>query len=238
MRTAFRAIAPEHPCAYLPTQLARLEYEHVVELSPEEYMGRMLQGWRRFGHDLFRPRCRLCAACQPLRIDVARFRPDRSQRRAGRANAGSTRIEVAPPTVTRAHLDLFARYHAHQARAKHWPSRDDEGPASYRATFVDNPLPTQEWRYWRDDELVGVGYVDDLPGGLSAIYFYYDPDDRDLSLGTWNVLSLIAHAAQRGLPHVYLGYYVAGCPSMAYKARFAPNQILGEDGRWRDFRGG
>jgi arginyl-tRNA--protein-N-Asp/Glu arginylyltransferase len=169
---------------------------------------------------------------------VARFRPDRSQRRAGKASGGTTRLQVGPPTVTPAHLDLFDRYHAHQARAKHWPSHPGDDAESYRAMFVDNPFPTQEWRYWRGDVLVGIGYVDDLPAGLSAIYFYYDPDDRHLSPGTGNVLNLIAHAAERGLPYVYLGYYVAGCPSMAYKARFAPNQILDEDGRWRDFRGG
>src|SRR5205823_12092160 len=113
---------------------------------------------------------------------------------------------------------LYHRYHAHQAEAKHWPSHQGEDAETYRATFVDNPFPTQEWRYDRQGVLVGVGYADDLPGGLSAIYFFYDPAHRDLSLGTWNVLSLIAHAAERGIPHVYLGYYVAGCPSMAYKA--------------------
>ena len=42
--------------------------------------------------------------------------------------------------------------------------------------------------------------------------------------------------AARGLPHLYLGYYVAGCPSLHYKANFTPNQILGPDGHWRDFR--
>ena len=69
---------------------------------------------------------------------------------------------------------------------------------------------------WVDNKLVGVGYVDHLPsvtapqsshripldvvsarasysiaGGLSAIYFFYDPEERDRSLGTWNVLCLI-----------------------------------------------
>ena len=33
-----------------------------------------------------------------------------------------------------------------------------------------------------------MSYVDVLPAGLSAIYFYYEPDLRHLSLGTWNVL--------------------------------------------------
>jgi arginine-tRNA-protein transferase len=82
-----------------------------------------------------------------------------------------------------------------------------------------------------------VGYVDDLPGGLSAIYFFYDPEERHRSLGTWNVLSVIENARQRRIPFVYLGYYVEDCTSLAYKGQFVPNQIRGPDGSWRDFRG-
>jgi arginine-tRNA-protein transferase len=72
--------------------------------------------------------------------------------------------------------------------------------------------------------------------GLSAIYFFYDPDERPRSLGTWNVLCLIDEAVRRALPYVYLGYYVPGCSSMEYKPRFVPNEIRGEDGVWRLFR--
>ena len=75
-----------------------------------------------------------------------------------------------------------------------------------------------------------------LPAGLSAIYFYYEPALRDRSLGIWNVLAVLDHAAARGLPHVYLGYFVAGCGSMEYKAGFVPNEVLGGDGRWHAFR--
>jgi arginine-tRNA-protein transferase len=101
---------------------------------------------------------------------------------------------------------------------------------------VDNPFPTEEWCYYLRRQLVGVGYVDALPGGLSAIYFYYDPDHRNRSLGTWNVLCLVRECLVRKMPHLYLGYYVAGCPSLSYKASFLPNQLLTPDGRWQDFR--
>jgi arginine-tRNA-protein transferase len=78
--------------------------------------------------------------------------------------------------------------------------------------------------------------VDALPGALSAIYFFYDPDQRARSLGTWNVLRLIYECSQRGLPHLYMGYHVEGCASLSYKANFAPNQILRQDGQWIDFK--
>ena len=89
--------------------------------------------------------------------------------------------------------------------------------------------------------MIGVGYVDVLEdarqrGGLSAIYFFYDPQESQRSLGTYNVLCVIDEAKRRRLPYAYLGYYVEGCASMSYKTRFVPNQLRGPDGVWRDFR--
>lgn len=237
MESLFRFVAKPSPCGYLPDQRWRLEYEIVRDLSADEYMQRMREGWRRFGHTLFRPRCSACSACQSIRVLVNRFRPDRSMRRVHNANAGVVRVEIGEPSVTPAKLDLYDRFHAFQSSAKDWPIHDVNDAYSYTHSFVDNPLPVEEWCYFLADRLVGVGYVDVLPAGLSAIYFFYDPDERQRSLGTWNILSLIHETASRKLPHLYLGYYVADCQSMVYKARFTPNQVRGPDGRWKDFRG-
>jgi arginine-tRNA-protein transferase len=236
MKSVFRFRAPPTPCGYLPDQIWRLEYERVVAVTPAEYMERMLHGWRRFGHVLFHPRCPACSACRSLRVVAGRFRPDRSQRRCRKLNAGAIRLHIGAPGVTQAKLDLYDRYHAFQAETKGWPEHAPKDADDYYASFVDNPFPTQEWCYYLGDRLVGVGYVDDLPGGLSAIYFFHDPDERHRGLGTWNVLSVLEHAAARGIPYVYLGYYIAGCASMAYKVRFVPNQLRGPDGRWHDHR--
>lgn len=236
MESLFQYVAPPSQCGYLPEQTWQLEYELVGELSPAEYMERLLQGWRRFGTALFRPRCRACTACQSLRVVVDRFRPDRSQRRVRRRNEHEVQLRIGAPTVTRAKLDLYDRYHAFQTEAKDWPDHDPRDAVSYSNSFVENPFPTQEWCYYLANRLVGVGYVDDLPSGLSAIYFFHDPAERYRSLGTWNVLNVIAEAARRRLPHVYLGYYVPGCRSMEYKARYVPNQVLGADGQWHDLR--
>ncbi len=223
-------------CGYLHDRDWRLEYRIAFELSAEEYAGWMLRGWRHFGRTLFRPRCLGCDACRPIRIDVDRFRPDRSQRRARKANESELRLEIAEPVAGPEQLALYHRYHAHQEQIRQWPDRQDESAEDYHESFVDNPFPTEEWRYYLGKNLVGLGYVDPLSIGPSAITFLHDPDHRDRSLGTWNVLALIDQARALGQPHVYLGYYVADCPSMAYKARFRPNQILARDGQWRDFQ--
>src|SRR5437879_5224442 len=121
MEILARYIAPPSPCGYLPEQLWRLEYEHVATLSPPEFTQRLLQGWRRFGTALFRPRCRACTACRSLRVVVQRFRADRSQRRCRRANEPEIELRIGSPSVTRTKLALYDRYHAYQADTKGWP---------------------------------------------------------------------------------------------------------------------
>jgi arginine-tRNA-protein transferase len=210
-----------------------MEYERFRSISAAEYMQRMQAGWRRFGSTLFRPRCPACTECRSLRVPVTRFRPDRSQRRARKANDGQVHVQVGAPSVSLPKVRLYDRFHSFQAEAKDWPDHPAGDLESYLHSFVENPFPTLEWCYYLGDKLVGVGYVDDLPGGLSAIYFFYDPDQRKRGLGTWNVLNVIDYAASRRIPHVYLGYYVSACPSLSYKGRFRPNELLGPDGKWR-----
>ena len=235
MESLFTYVAPPSRCGYLPEQQWSLQYEFVGEMTAAEYQGRMQAGWRHFGRMLFRPHCVGCNACRSLRILVEHFHPNRSQRRARKANDGDLRLVIGTPHVSREKLALYDRYHAFQADHKDWPIHDPKDADGYADSFVRNPFPVQEWRYYLGRRLVGVGYVDDLPDCLSAIYFFYDPEVRDRSPGTYNVLSLIDHAARRGLKYVYLGYYVAGCPSMEYKPNFRPNQLLGTDGVWHDY---
>ena len=232
MEGRLKFLAPETQCEYLPGQTARLEYEHVEQMTAAEYGEFLLRGWRRFGHLLFRPLCPSCRKCQSLRVPVGAFRPRRTQRRVWNANAhGPIRLEVGAPSPTAAKRRLYERFHRYQQVAKGWPAPD----ADAMDAFADNPFSTEEWRYFVDERLVAVGYVDVLPDGLSAIYFFYDPGERHRSLGTFNVLSIIDAARQRGLPWVYLGYYVEGCRSVEYKARFRPNEVLRPDGSWGPF---
>ena len=236
MQSLFTFVSPPGPCGYLPDREWQLRYEVVGALTREEYQARLLAGWRRFGHSLFRPECVGCRACQSIRVCVPEFAPNRSQRRAIAANA-DVRIEVGEPCVTDEKLRLYDRFHAFQAGFKHWPEHAREDANSYAESFVANPYPTDEWCYYVGDRLVGVGYVDPLPAGPSAIYFFYDPDERQRSLGTFNVLSVLRRAKADGAPHLYLGYFVDGCRSLEYKGNFLPNERLSPAG-WRPFRSG
>ncbi len=234
MESLFRYTAPPSACGYLPNERWSLEYEMVANISAAEYTQRLEQGWRRFGAMLFRPQCAACQACQSLRVDVARFRPNRSQSRAWNVNSQEIEVRVGPPRVSRARLDLYDRFHDFQTDHRNWPLHPDKDAASYSESFVHNPEFTEEWDFYLEERLVGVGYADRLASSMSAIYFFYDPDLRDRSLGTFNVLCLLEECKRRNLTHLYLGYFVAGCRSLAYKANFKPNQVRSADGEWRD----
>jgi leucyl-tRNA---protein transferase len=222
---------PPACCEYLPDRVSQLRYGLAPELQPEDYLRRLKAGWRRFGPVIFRPECPSCVMCQSLRVPVATFRPSESQRRAWRKNQGTVAVRLGRPVLSRDRIDLWARFHQHGQATKGWPAQT----ANELALMLQNPFATEEWTYVFEDRLVGVGYVDAVPEALSAIYFYWDPGERSRSLGTFHVLSMIAAARERELAHVYLGYYVEGCRSLEYKARFRPNEVLREDSTWKAF---
>jgi arginine-tRNA-protein transferase len=218
-------------CAYLPQLASTTEYELVARLSPEEYERRMNEGWRKFGALLFRPVCSACAACRPVRVPVNRFAPSRSQKRALRDNA-DLRIELNRPVLDDVRLSLFNGYHAAQAVAKGWPA-EPVSAKEYHFQFVRNPLETIELSVWAGDRLVAVVINDVTPTVLSAVYHYYEPELPGRGLGTFAILQTIELARRLAKPYLYLGYFVAGSPSMAYKTKYRPLELMDADGVWR-----
>lgn len=235
MQSLFRYTVPASTCGYLPAERWSLEYEMVADLSAADYARCLERGWRRFGNMLFHPACPACQKCQSLRVRVEQFQPNRSQRRAWAVNHQEIEVRIGQPSVSRAKLDLYDRFHEFQTDLKSWPEHPAKDSDSYRESFVFNPNFTEEWCYFLGGRLVGVGYADHLADAMSAIYFFYDPAERTRSLGTFNVLCLLKECALQRLTHLYLGYYVKGCRSLEYKGNFKPNQALGADGEWRDF---
>ncbi len=201
----------------------------MLDVTAEETEELLSRGWRRFGPMYFRPACATCAECVSLRVMVDAFEPTKSQRRAARAAAGLRRV-VGPPRVDEARLALYAAWHSHREDARGWdpnPETRDRyalefafpHPCAREAAFYDDAAPG-------GPRLVGLGLFDLTPRAISAAFFFFDPSYAHMSPGTVNVLCLIDDARQSGRPHVYLGYRVEGCPSLSYKARFGPHELL------------
>lgn len=218
-------VVQEHDCSYLPGRTARMRYRLMPDCPPATYEKLVARGWRRFGATLFRPACRGCNECLSLRLEVESFVPNRSQRRTLRRNEDLT-LMLRPASISRQHLELYDRYHADMTGRRGWEEKclDAEG---YHSTFVaGGERFAYELIYLDGDRLVGVALVDILPKSLSAVYCFYDPAERRRGIGVFSVLAQVELARQRGIPHVYLGYWIEGNRSMAYKSRYRPHQIL------------
>ncbi|CAN5925283.1 arginyltransferase [soil metagenome] len=220
-------VEPPRACSYLADRDAQLEIRIQVDVSPEELEAMLERGWRRFGPVYFRPACAGCGECVTLRVDVAGFAARKSQRRAVK-NAARLRRLVSVPVADEERIDLYRRWHAQREVARGWEENAMD-PERYAMDFAF-PHPAAREFAFRDpadgDRLLGLGIFDETPHALSAVFFFWDPERAPSSLGVANVVTLVEEAREKGLPHVYLGYRVLGCPSLVYKSGYLPHELL------------
>lgn len=227
-------VTAESPCPYLPD---RLERKIFAELrGPDarrmsEGLGRI--GFRRSQNVVYRPSCEGCSACVSVRIVAPDFRPGQSQRRLLRRNADLD-VAACDPWATEEQFNLLRRYLHHRHPDGGMTSMDGYDFAEMIET---SPVDTVVVEYrepsgnGQPGRLVGACLTDKQSDGLSMVYSFYDtgPDARP-GLGTYIILDHVMRAAQVGMRNVYLGYWVKGSPSMDYKSRFSPLEMLGPAG--------
>lgn len=222
-------VLPEHDCSYLPGRRSISRAFMTQRMPPEVYHRFMDAGFRRSGKLVYQPVCAGCRECVPLRVPVAGFRSTKSQRRCWRKNQDLA-LTSNLPVATEEKFDLYRRY----ATGWHDKPEADEGWEAFESFLYDSPVETLEFCY-RDasGRLLAVGICDACPGSLSSVYFYHDPAESSRGLGTFGALCEIEAARAWGMPHYYLGYWVAGCGAMEYKSSFGPCEVLDSDGVWR-----
>lgn len=222
-----RIVEAPRPCSYLEAETAQLDMMVLVDVGADELDALLSRGFRHFGPVYFRPRCAPCMECVTVRIPVGTFVPSRSQKRARKA-AARFRREVGVPIVDEERLALYRRWHAGRERERGWGASEVDAER-YALDFAFPQETGREVRFHDDaagGRIVGVGIVDRTTRASSAVYFFYDPDLEHVSLGVAHVVMLIEEARALGLEHVYLGYLVEGCASLAYKGRFHPHERL------------
>lgn len=208
----------------MPERTASLENRVLLDVTPDEMDVLLARGVRRFGPMYFRPACPSCEACVSLRMRADSFELRRRHKRVLRRNE-DLRVSVRAPRVDQARLDLYAKWHGSRQEARGWEPSPLDG-ATYAQVFAFPHATALEITYWLGSTLVGVALSDATPQALSAIYFYYDPELADRSLGTLNVLVHLLRAKDEQRRWVYLGYWVRDCASLRYKATFGAHEAL------------
>lgn len=220
----------QHACPYLVDQTAR---ETVVDprrvLDPALYEQLLAAGFRRSGDIAYRPDCMACQACVPVRIPLASsVRLPRRHRRNLRDNAAWSLLRA--DAFTAAHRALYARYLDH----RHPDTPMAETPPDDLLANVRGLSSIWDIRDRR--QLIGFCVIDHTPGAWSAVYTAFEPDQACHGPGTFAVLAMIDAARRHGASHLYLGYWIAASPAMAYKGGFRPLEQLTDTG-WRPVTG-
>ncbi len=223
----FYATAP-YPCSYLPDRLARSQVATPSHLIDTRVYGELVRlGFRRSGAFTYRPHCDHCRGCVPVRVPVAAWRPNRTQRRILRHHQGLavTRRELAYDAE---HYALYLRYQRHRHPGG---GMDQDSREQYQHFLLHSNVDTDLLEFREEGVLRMVSLVDRLPDGLSSVYTFFEPGLARASFGTFNILWQIQRCLDAGLAFLYLGYWIAQSPKMAYKANFRPIEGL-VDGRW------
>lgn len=219
----------EHACGYWPERVSR---DLIIDPADPHLAGvypqAMAMGFRRSGGHVYRPHCQGCRACISVRIPVARFEPNRAQRRCLARN-GDLELRIVAPRRTTENFALYRRYLDSRHRGG---GMDDPTPENFDQFLSCAWSPTQFMEFRLRGQLVALAVTDVVPDALSAVYTFYDPVLADRGLGTYAILRQVQRAREDRRSHVYLGFWLDGHPKMAYKRAFRPLEYL-DGAHWR-----
>ncbi|MDX3895424.1 MULTISPECIES: arginyltransferase [Pusillimonas] len=212
-----------YPCSYIEGREARSQVAAPTHLIDAATYSRLVEkGFRRSGLFTYRPHCDACRACLPIRVDVERFQPSRTQKKIWRRHQ-HLRAGNAPLEFELEHFELYRRY----VSTRHaGAGMDDDDQSQYTQFLLTSRVDTTLIEF-RDESgvLQMVSIIDILDTGLSAVYTFFDPQAPG-SLGTYGVLWQIDRCRAMGLPWLYLGYWIGESRKMAYKTQYRPCEIL------------
>ena len=214
--------------------------------SPEEYFvswnvgpRRMdalwAEGWRHFGVLFFRYRRssyggRRCSVV-PLRVELARFSPSRSQRRVIARNRDAE-VTVGETFIDEEKEELFDRHKERFAEAVPESLSDflSHDPARV-------PCRNVEICVWLGGRLAAASFLDVGESATSAVYAMFEPSESRRSLGIYTMLAAIRYSLTLGCRHYYPCYACREPSIYDYKKRFAGAEAYDWRGNWRPLEG-
>ena len=218
-----------YQCSYLPDQLARSQVATPsFMITSPVYSALVQHGFRRSGTFTYRPQCDTCHACIPVRIPVANFASNRSQRRSWQHHKN---LAVSLHTLQDKE-EYYALYWRYQQARHAGGGMENDNRDQYRNFLLESHADTLLVEFREHGLLRMVSIIDVLEDGLSSVYTFFEPDQPQTSFGTYNVLWQLELCRKLNLHYLYLGYWINNSKKMAYKANFRPLQLL-IHGEWQ-----
>lgn len=222
-------LGQDHPCSYLAERTASSIFIDPNEtITAELYSQLIEQGFRRSAGHVYRPHCGPCSACVSARIPVQAFQATSAQKKIIRRNHDLS-VKAVSSEFSQEYYALYQRY----IEQRH--ADGDMYPPSVEQfkSFLTSDLDFVRFYEFRlDEQLLAVAATDVLPTGLSAMYTFFEPEDKRRSLGRYAILWQIQESLRLGLPYIYLGYWVKDCQKMNYKTQYQPLEGF-IDQQWR-----
>lgn len=219
-------LSAPNQCSYLESK--RSSSQVVVppeDITAVDYADMLRQGFRRSGIFVYRPHCQHCQACMSLRVDVAKFVPPKRFRRILNKNKNLTCREL-PLGWEEEHFQLYMRYQAQRHKEK---QDEDHTRADYKEFVLNSNVNSRLLEYRDSNNLVVmVSLIDISDDGISAVYTFYDTDNKN-SLGHYGILCQIKLCHALSKPWLYLGYWVEGCHKLNYKMDYQPAEVFHRD---------
>lgn len=212
------------PCPYLPKRQFQAVYALDAAATAPHYRVLMDHRFRRSGDQFYAPQCSECDACQPIRVDVLAFVPRKDQVRCTKKN-NDLSVTFHPRGIDDERNQLYQRYQNEIHEDE--PSEDAGAFLVADAGVHGGELHARN----AAGQLLAVSIIDSFDDALSSVYCYWHPDYAARSLGTFMALAEIEYAQQQQKSWLYLGFHVAGCSKMTYKARYKPYELL-QNGEW------
>jgi arginyl-tRNA--protein-N-Asp/Glu arginylyltransferase len=209
------------------------EYFMRAQVAPEMMDQLWARGWRHFGEYFFRYSIGYhdgeARKVIPLRIDLEKFTPSRSQKRAAARNR-DLEVIVRPTFIDEEKQQLF---HRHKQRFEH--NVPDTIYDFLSRSPADTPCMNREIAVLAEGKLISVSFLDVGRTSCSSVYAMFEPEESKRSLGIFMILEAIRYSREIGCRYYYPGYAYRGPSFYDYKKNFSGLEVYEWEKGWNPY---
>ena len=223
-------VTTEYSCGYIngrdAQSIVATPYKNINSIN---FNSLIKKGFRRSGQYVYKPNCKNCSACIPIRLLTSNFNASKSQKRV-KKSLNKFSVKLLPLTFDKEHYDLYVDYQNKRHRSG---DKGGDDMADYNDFLIKSNVNSKLVEFRLNNQLKMVTIIDIIKDGISAVYTFYDCNNQKLSLGTMSIIWLLELCKNENLPYLYLGYWIHESQKMKYKINFKPYELM-INGVWQE----